>query len=137
MTSLKVHSSKHIKNEDSFFPSAGMAEGLFFPASPALPLLSSPLLPSALLLPLAAQPSCSSSSCSSLLSSLAAPSPCPFLCRGGSYQREARWCRAAPPPIPPLRRSRAAAAPASRIHFCRRLFVFCRRVCYLCRKYNP
>ncbi|MBD5291656.1 MAG: hypothetical protein HDS23_00180 [Bacteroides sp.] len=100
MTSLKVHSSKHIKNEDSFSPSALPAEGLFFPASPALPLLSSPLLPSALLLPLAAQPSCSSSSCSSLLSSLAAPSPCPFLCRGGSYQREARWCRAAPPPIP-------------------------------------
>ena len=48
-----------------------------------------------------------------------------------------RLRRPFPPAMPAPRSSRAAAAPALRIHFCRRLFVFCRRVCYLCRKYNP
>ena len=54
-------------------------------AAPFLRSSSPPLLPS----------------CSSLAAPL--PSLLPSSCRGGSYRREARWCRAAPPPFPPLR----------------------------------
>ena len=82
MTSLKVHSSKHIKNEDSFFPSALPAEGLFFPAP--LPSLLLPAPPSPPLL--AAPPPLAPSSAGAALTSaklvgagrLRRPSPLPL-----------------------------------------------------------